>query len=363
MPKNDHFPVEFSQNEFFVHENAECNISIIPNDPAEIDRTVTLRPGAKVSGCIFAGSLRIGDECTVSGDIFGDDCIVIGDRTKIQGCVISRGDITIGDGFEVVSHNDQLESVMGSNIYMGEKSVVHGNMIAIGDITVGKNSVVKGFIISLSGDISLEDNVRCHDVLTRGIMYLGDGVKITDNVVWATQGLNYGVLSMAGSDPNRIHKKYKQAYELNLNTDRTEIHLSRHDSFSVDRDIFLSLRGIIPNFDTDKLISMEGRPRHLQEDFERPSYDLEFSEDIEEEHDEISVEHETPPPIPGKKPEKQKAIEEMQRVMRISYSAVEALYEHGYQSVDDLKGVTQEELLEVKGIGLALSEIIIESLR
>ncbi len=60
---------------------------------------------------------------------------------------------------------------------------------------------------------------------------------------------------------------------------------------------------------------------------------------------------------------KEDAIEGLKRLKGVGTSKAELLYENGYRSIQDLQGVSQEELCRLNGIGPSLSESILESLK
>ncbi len=59
---------------------------------------------------------------------------------------------------------------------------------------------------------------------------------------------------------------------------------------------------------------------------------------------------------------KEKALMELSELSGVGPSKAEQLYESGFRTLEDLQGVTKEELQEVKGIGPGLSEKILNSL-
>src|ERR1051325_9322688 len=56
---------------------------------------------------------------------------------------------------------------------------------------------------------------------------------------------------------------------------------------------------------------------------------------------------------------KEEFIEEVSKLPGVSKKAAEALYEAGYKSLDDLKGVSSETLQTVKGLGAKTAAAII----
>ncbi len=377
--QRDKVPVEISREEVIVNEGTTYSLPIYPENPGELDRKITICKNSKIKGGLFGKKLKIKDECEIIGDVFGEDRVTIEDDFKITGSILSMGDINIGRNMYLESSGSDHMSIVGSNIRIGKNSIIEGHVFGRGDINIGKNSNVKGFVISVDGKINLGDSVLCHDVLTHDRIELGDRVEINDNVIWAPEGITHGKLLMAGSGPKMIHKERSQGKELNLNTDRSKIKNRMTERFDYDRDMFWEIRRTIPSFDIEDIfpnkkkgivkkkvsldsIKSKGRLFEDDENFEddeetEAEYEIEKTESRGLED---TVEHPIPP-VPEKTNEEEQ-IEKISLKIGISPSTAEALYQKGYHSIDDLKGATRDDLLEVKGVGLALSEIIMESL-
>ena len=59
---------------------------------------------------------------------------------------------------------------------------------------------------------------------------------------------------------------------------------------------------------------------------------------------------------------KEEFIEEVSKLPGVSKKAAEALYEAGYKSLEDLKGLSKEDLTKVKGVGPKTADAILEGL-
>src|ERR1051326_5641383 len=56
---------------------------------------------------------------------------------------------------------------------------------------------------------------------------------------------------------------------------------------------------------------------------------------------------------------KEEFVDEVSKLPGVSKKAAEALYDAGYKSMDDLKGLSKEKLQEVKGIGPKTADAIL----
>lgn len=60
--------------------------------------------------------------------------------------------------------------------------------------------------------------------------------------------------------------------------------------------------------------------------------------------------------------DKETAVKELNQLKGVFGSTAENLYEAGYHSIDDVKKASKKDLMKIDGIGLALSEMILDSI-
>lgn len=389
--------VESTDDLIIIHEGVKYEVPILPENPQQLSRKIEVREEAKVLEKIHGDEVITQERCHLSGDVFGEVKLKIGAESEVKSNLLSLGTIEIGERCTLGENGSKI-TVLGREIKIEDDVKIFGDVISEGDITVGEDCHVEGILVSNYGDIHGERNLSCRDILCMGKLYLSEQTKVKDNVIWAGEDLvlDHVNVSLGGKTPKkRNYRRGENGIELNLNVDRCKTQENEPEFSKIPEEVAEAVDEIGPDIELEKIeeeigISKPPPPKMSAEeeveekrfeeqvDLESQAQDIgEDSKVVEEQIDEgmkeeeeqlqeeetLPVEEEIEETQEEREKSKEKVIEELTQLRGISPSTAKNLYKEGYRSIQDLEGVSKDELMEVEGLGMVFSEIIVESVK
>jgi len=175
---------------FKIADRISYGNNIFPNSPQQVDRIVKIGRGCQVNGSIYGSSIEILDgfspnseEATKTLSLFGRDNIKIGDFCTIEGNVSGGGSLSIG------ANSNVLGSAIAPCISsIGQGTKIKGNLISEESIIIEDDVSIGGYVITLNGNISIGKNSKAYDIIAAGDILINDEVILSDPVVWTKEG-------------------------------------------------------------------------------------------------------------------------------------------------------------------------------
>lgn len=163
--------------------------SIRPENKDDLDRAVNLREASVLNGDVFAFSVSLGAGCEISGSIWGDKFVIVGDNCRIAGGVYSNGRVEFGGSI--------TSSILAPDVVLLAPVVLTGSIVA-GSVNPGGlipgNTDIAGIVscqenlhigpkcrierISAGADLVLEQGVECKHIRAGGPVTCGRACKL-----------------------------------------------------------------------------------------------------------------------------------------------------------------------------------------
>lgn len=189
------------------------NVNIFPEDEIELDREIYVGNSA-IIGRIFGRAVTMaqGDPSkgvTEAYSIVGIEKVKLEGYCHVNGPVISLGQIDVGPFCSITG------DLFGSEITIDKKCQIKGNVISNGNINVIGDSMIFGYLCSLSGGVSLGDDCLVFDVISSKDLLVGEKTIILDSVIWTSGGtidIDQNIKLNALIDP-KIVDQYMEFYD------------------------------------------------------------------------------------------------------------------------------------------------------
>ena len=158
---------------------------VFPEEGQLHDNVKIERP-AVVLDFVVARAIEVGnstdEEPVITSSLFGRDAVLIGRNVTVVGNVQSNGKVVIGDGSRV------LGNIVAREVEIASEVNVLGNVIAESCITIGRRSKVGGYVASISGSVTAEDDVEVFDLFGDSKLVLGRNVRAMDYALFGGSG-------------------------------------------------------------------------------------------------------------------------------------------------------------------------------
>ena len=230
--------VEFRKDTVMVAPGAAYLVPIMPFSKHDLDRAVKIGAGAYVEGDIWGVTVEIGSGAEVKGRVFGERSLNIASGALIHGDIMTRGILECADGVRVGS--GRAANVYASDLRMGQGCQIDGNIICSGEVSLATGCVISGNVMA-RGSLSMGKGCEARDIISLGAIFLAEGVRIQDDVIWARGDITALNPELAGRNPQESQRVAAAGWEINLNQDKV-----RATSSAAPEDEFLlSLREML----------------------------------------------------------------------------------------------------------------------
>ena len=185
-----------------VGERVPYNGDIVPRRIDETSRDVEIGGGAFVDGVVFGRRVSILDGFALDPEnmtrvqgVYGVESVAIGRYCIIALHVQSNGSLAVGSQCQIFGDLLGLRGVV-----VGDDTAIAGNVIARGYISIGRRVRIGGCVISLEGSVTVNDDSEMFDVIARQDVQLGNRVKVIDPLVLSISGQvsHQGSLTVGG---------------------------------------------------------------------------------------------------------------------------------------------------------------------
>jgi cytoskeletal protein CcmA (bactofilin family) len=230
--------VEFRKEGVMIAPDAAYMVPIMPFSKHDLDRTVTIGAGAYVEGDIWGVSVEIGPKAEVKGRVFGERGLTVAAGALVHGDVMTRGILDCGEGVRIGS--GRSANAYASDVRMAAGCVVDGNIISSGEVSLAAGCMISGNVFS-RGTLSMGKGCEARDVISLGSIFMAEGVRIQDDVVWARGDITALALELAGRNPSESQRLAANGWELNLNRDKVRA----TPSAAAEDEFLMSLREML----------------------------------------------------------------------------------------------------------------------
>ena len=230
--------VEFRKEGVTIAAGADYMVPIMPFSKHDLDRSVKIGAGAYVEGNIWGRTVEIGAGAEVNGRVFGEMGLSIASGALIHGDVMTRGILEIAEGVRLGS--GKAANVYASDLRMGVGCQVDGNIICSGEVSMGAGCVISGNVMA-RGSLSMGKGCEARDVISLGSIFLAEGVRIQDDVIWARGDITALNPEVAGHAPSEMQKVSANGREINLNQDKVRA----TSSAAPEEEFLLSLKEML----------------------------------------------------------------------------------------------------------------------
>lgn len=230
--------VEFRKEGVTIAPGAAYMVPIMPFSKHDLDRTVKIGAGAYVEGDIWGVKVEIGAGAEVKGRIFGEMGLTIASGALIHGDIMTRGILECADGVRIGSGH--AANVYASDLRMAQGCQVDGNIICSGEVSMAAGCIISGNVMA-RGSLSMGKGCEARDIISLGSIFLAEGVRIQDDVIWARGDITALDPQLAGHHPREGQRVSAAGREINLNQDKVRA----TPSAAPEEEFLLSLREML----------------------------------------------------------------------------------------------------------------------
>ncbi len=355
--------------------NLLCEGKIVLYDKVDISKEPVNIVGKKVG---------ISDGCEISGNVFAQDIVSIRDDCSISGIVVcTKGDIEVGNGVQCA------DIICEGSLKVKEGVKIKDNLIRSGDVLTYNDVELADFIpeeINHREGRYVELNLNTNRAdLTKKVGYIP---KVRSDFLDSKKLRRV----LDNYDLERVYEQdqsSKSLYHESLNLYKNLIKADDLERFDerFKEEFFMEIEdNKDKSMEGEKLYRPDVRPSEGPITIPTPQEDNDGSEHSEEPKNNEGADGEdelvvfTCPECEGEVSEesvecpvcrtvfederdREKSLQELEQLMGVSAERAEKLYEHGFRSIHDLKDASKEDILEIEGIGVIISEIIMRSVR
>lgn len=230
--------VEFRKDLVIIAPGAAYLVPIMPFSKHDLDRVVRIGAGAYVEGDIWGLTVEVGTGAEVKGRVFGERSLTIASGALMHGDVMTRGILECAEGVRIGS--GRAANVYASDLRMGPGCQVSGNIICSGEVALATGCVINGNVMA-RGSLSMGKGCEARDIISLGSIFLAEGVRIQDDVIWARGDITALNPELAGRNPLESQRVAANGWEINLNQDKVRA----TPSAAPEDEFLLSLREML----------------------------------------------------------------------------------------------------------------------